>query len=139
MIDILLLAGKLALIALLYLFLAFAVTAGIGIVRPSGRSRKQGTFTLTITQGPSAIMGTVMPVTSSIVIGRTPGSDISVNDDFISGKHARIMPVIDGAILEDLDSTNGTILNGRRVTSPQMLVPGDKITIGTLVITVDVR
>ena len=139
MIDVLLFAGRILLVALLYLFLLFAVKTGIGLVRSGARAKKGAQLSLVITQGPSALLGTVMPVTSTIIIGRAPGSDIYVPDDLISGKHARITPIPDGAILEDLNSTNGTRLNGMPVTLPQNLEVGDKIEVGNLMLEVDGR
>ena len=139
MIDVLLFAGRILLVALLYLFLLFAIKAGIGLVRSGSRSSKNTQLSIVITQGPSALLGTVMPLNSAIVIGRAPGSDIYVPDDLISGKHARITPIPGGAILEDLGSTNGTLLNGMRVKTPETLLQGDKISVGMLVLEVDGR
>jgi len=139
MIDVLLFAGRILLVALLYLFLLFAIKAGIGLVRSGSRSSKNTQLSIVITQGPSALLGTVMPLNSAIVIGRAPGSDIYVPDDLISGKHARITPIPGGAMLEDLGSTNGTLLNGTRVKAPETLLQGDKISIGMLVLEVDGR
>lgn len=139
MIDILLLAGRIALIAFLYLFLMFAIRAGIGIVRGHSRSGRQGLYTITLTHGPSTLSGTTIPLTATLIIGRAPGSDLHLNDDFVSAKHARVTPINDTAVLEDLGSTNGTLLNGRRVSTPQNLVPGDKIDIGPYSLTVDMR
>ena len=139
MIDVLLFAGRILLVALLYLFLLFAVKAGIGLVRSGSRSKKSTELSIVITQGPSALLGTVMPINSSIIVGRAPGSDIYIPDDMISGKHARITPIPDGAVLEDLKSTNGTFLNGMPVTIPEKLMLGDKISSGMLVLEVDGR
>jgi len=138
-IDVLLFAGRILLVALLYIFLLFAIKAGVGLVRSGSRSKKGTQLSIVITQGPSALLGTTMPINSSIVIGRAPGSDIFVPDDLISGKHARITPIPDGAIIEDLNSTNGTLLNGLPVTIPENLMVGDKISIGLLVLEVDGR
>ncbi|MCL2680858.1 MAG: FHA domain-containing protein, partial [Coriobacteriia bacterium] len=127
MIDVLLFAGRVLLVALLYIFLLFAIKTGVGLVRSGSRSKKSAQLSLVITQGPSSLLGTVMPINSSIIVGRAPGSDIYVPDDLISGKHARITPIPDGAIIEDLNSTNGTLLNGLPVTIPENLLVGDKI------------
>ena len=139
MIDVLLFAGRVLLVVLLYIFLLFAIRTGIGLVRSGSRSKKSTQLSIVITQGPSALLGTVMPINSSIIVGRAPGSDIYVPDDLISGKHARITPIPDGAIIEDLKSTNGTLLNGIPVTIPENLLVGDKISIGNLMLEVDGR
>lgn len=142
MIDIVLLAGRITLVALLYLFLIFAIKTGLGQIRGKSRGGRNGAdapVRLTVIEGPAALIGTSIPVISTLVIGRAPSSDIVVSDDFISGSHARITPVPDGAVLEDLGSTNGTVLNGTTVQSPQALRPGDRIQTGTLVMVVDAR
>lgn len=136
MIDVALLAGRLLLLALLYLFLFAAVRTGIGLV--SGQRRAgAGTFMLTVAQGPSELQGVTVPVNAAVVIGRSPGADIVIGDDFVSGRHARVTPSGNDVVLEDLGSTNGTELNGQRLTGSQTLRPGDRIDIGAVRIVVD--
>ncbi|MCL2324624.1 MAG: FHA domain-containing protein [Actinomycetia bacterium] len=138
MIDVILLAGRIVLVVLLYLFLLFAAKTGVGLVRSATRSKK-GTLTIVVSQGPTSLVGTTMPLTSALVIGRAEGSDINIGDPLISSKHARITPVPEGAILEDLNSTNGTLLNGLKVTIPASLAVGDRITVGNVVLEVGQR
>ena len=74
----------------------------------------------------------------------TFGADFSVgregalviDDDFASGQHARFLTVRGLWYVEDLDSTNGTTLNGRPILSVQLLKRRDKIKIGHTVMTV---
>lgn len=136
MIDVVLLAGRLLLLALLYLFLFAAVRTGIGLVAGQ-RVKGRGVWTVSVAQGPAELRGVTLPVNGPVVIGRSPGADIVIGDDFVSGKHARLSPSGDGAVLEDLGSTNGTLLNGQRVTAAQSLRPGDAIDIGTVKLKVD--
>lgn len=131
MIDVALLAGRLLLLVLLYLFLFAAVRTGIGLVS-SGRKAKAGAFTLTVEQGPGPLKGTTVAVEGVIVIGRSPGADIVVSDDFVSSKHARVFPSGAQAVIEDLGSTNGTLLNGKRITSPVHLSTGDIVDVGSV-------
>ncbi len=65
----------------------------------------------------------------SLVIGRRPESDIQIDNLAVSGRHARVLSIMDDAFLEDLDSTNGTFVNGKRVKK-HPLADGDVITIG---------
>ena len=129
MIDVVLLAGRLLLIALLYLFLFAAIRAGIGLVAGQ-RVKRAGAWTITVVRGPNELINTTVPVTGPIVIGRSPGADIVLGDDFVSGRHARVSPSGDGAVVEDLGSTNGTILNGQPLNASTTLRPGDIIDIG---------
>jgi pSer/pThr/pTyr-binding forkhead associated (FHA) protein len=69
--------------------------------------------------------------TDEVVIGRNPTTDITLLDEGISREHALILFDEDGPgyVVEDLQSTNGTKVNGMRVRSAS-LVEGDEIQIG---------
>ena len=68
---------------------------------------------------------------SSLTFGRGSQNDVPLQrDEFASSKHARIEPRRDGVWLEDIGSTNGTYLNGIRLTRPKRLTPGDIVRIG---------
>ena len=62
--------------------------------------------------------------------------NIVINDEFASTHHARFQVAHNLWFIEDLGSTNGTWLNGRRFRAPQHLKKGDKIKIGRTVMTV---
>jgi chromosome segregation ATPase len=62
-------------------------------------------------------------------IGRTVDNDLRINEHFISRHHAVILTSATSAIIEDLNSTNGVAINGKRV-SRQVLSEGDLVTIG---------
>jgi chromosome segregation ATPase len=62
-------------------------------------------------------------------IGRTPDNDVQIDTKFVSRHHAVILAGPAHAIIEDLNSTNGVLVNGRRVTR-QSLKDGDAVTIG---------
>lgn len=137
MIDLALLAGRLLLLALLYLFLLSAIRTGIGLVSGQGARKAKGVFTLTVTSGPRELRGVSLPLTGPVVIGRSPGADIVIGDEFVSARHARITPAGGEVVLEDLGSTNGTLLNGSAVKRPQSLRPGDVIDVGDVRLSVN--
>jgi predicted component of type VI protein secretion system len=64
------------------------------------------------------------------LLGRGTSADIRLEDPFASSRHAHILRQGDVLVIEDLDSTNGTYLNGERLGGPQPLHPGDRIRIG---------
>ena len=63
-------------------------------------------------------------------IGRDPANDFVVDDIEVSRNHAKITSDEDIYKIEDLDSTNGTFLNGRRISIPEILKDGDLISLG---------
>ena len=76
---------------------------------------------------------TINLVEGVITIGRKPGNTIVVpQDTFVSGRHAEITTDQTGAYLTDLGSTNGTVVNGEKLTAneKQLLLEGDEVQIG---------
>lgn len=69
-----------------------------------------------------------------VTIGRTQGSDIVLPRNNISKRHARLVDKDDKVVIVDLRSTNGTYVNGRRITAPEILTPDDKVYIGDFVL-----
>jgi hypothetical protein len=68
---------------------------------------------------------------SSLTLGRSSQNHIQLKrDEFASSSHARLEPRRDGVWVEDIGSTNGTYLNGIRLTKPKRLSPGDIVRIG---------
>jgi len=64
-------------------------------------------------------------------VGRGSDNDLSIQrDEYASSHHARFEPRRDGVYVEDIGSTNGTFVNGVRLTRPKKLSPGDVIRIG---------
>ena len=60
-----------------------------------------------------------------LTIGRRLGNDLCLSNPTVSGNHAHIFALVDQLFLEDVGSTNGTLLNGRRITSVEALKDGD--------------
>ena len=84
-----------------------------------------------VLSGPGLRAGRTFDVSSATVIGRDACTGIRVDgDEFASSAHARIDPRQDGVWVEDLGSTNGTLVNGERITSQRLLQPGDVLRVG---------
>ncbi len=88
-------------------------------------------FQLVIRKGPQ--VGQVFHLDAhSLIIGRDPMSDITINDPEISRQHARLTQTEEGFQIEDLGSTNGTFVNGQRLGSePFALQPGQAVNMGS--------
>jgi pSer/pThr/pTyr-binding forkhead associated (FHA) protein len=76
---------------------------------------------------PSFVLGTTL---RSWLIGRDPECELVVHQDAASGRHCRLTETVDGFFLEDLKSTNGTYVNGHRISSPVHVLPSDQISLG---------
>ncbi len=88
---------------------------------------------LVVTDG--ALAGTSLPLRSSgTLIGRAAECTLVLDDDYASGRHARIS--YDGStwVVEDLGSTNGTFLGATRITEPRPVAVGSVIRIGRTII-----
>jgi pSer/pThr/pTyr-binding forkhead associated (FHA) protein len=71
------------------------------------------------------------------IIGRRSGCDLRIASAEVSRRHCRLC-YQDGLLtVEDLDSVNGTFLNGQRVTSRHLIRPGDRLQVGPLTFEVD--
>lgn len=70
------------------------------------------------------------------IIGRDPGAAVFIDDKSVSRRHARIIVAAQGAMLEDLDSKNGTFLKDSKVDSPVALSDGDKLKVGSVALEV---
>jgi pSer/pThr/pTyr-binding forkhead associated (FHA) protein len=63
-------------------------------------------------------------------IGRAPNSDLVLDDDYVSTQHARIQRIDDGWVIQDLNSTNGTYVDGQRIGAPVTIKEDMQIRIG---------
>lgn len=85
---------------------------------------------LVITSGPKA--GLELPLgTEAMTIGRSSESGLVIRDDYTSSHHARLLLRGDAWAIQDLDSTNGTFLGGKRLGSaPAPISIGDTVKVG---------
>ncbi len=100
-----------------------AAAAGLG---------RTHTGMLVVLSSPTLDPGTERELDSApVTLGRAEENDLVLDtDEFASVQHARIEPRRDGVWLHDLESTNGTFLNGTKLTRPRKLTPGDVIRVG---------
>ena len=101
-----------------------AEAQALGLTVQSGR--------LVVKQSPQLREGEEFQLdTAPITIGRAEQNDLALDgDEFASGRHARIDPRRDGVWVIDLDSTNGTFVNGVQIDGPHRLSRGDVVRVG---------
>jgi pSer/pThr/pTyr-binding forkhead associated (FHA) protein len=104
-----------------------AAAAGL-IAQPTGRELGR----LVVLQSPALDQGDVFTLDSHpLTVGRGTNNDVPIGtDEYASGRHARFEPRRDGVYIEDIGSTNGTFVNGIRLTRERKLAPGDVVRIG---------
>jgi hypothetical protein len=92
--------------------------------RPRGEPR-----VLAIVQGPqTGEMAELEP--GLVLIGRSADCQLVLDDDYVSTRHARVVASENGLYIEDLGSTNGTYVNGARITAPTAISLSDSLRIG---------
>jgi len=96
--------------------------------------RKQAA--LVVLQGLESEIGSHVMLDRTITIGRDPKAELPLQDEGISRRHCRIAfeATHNAFFVEDLNSTNGTLLNGERIDTPTRLEAGDRIFLGACVV-----
>jgi pSer/pThr/pTyr-binding forkhead associated (FHA) protein len=142
-----LLALKIAFLVLLYLFIWRIVRsaaqdlrlpqesmilrpAQVAAMLPQPIARELGR--LVVVQSPAIAPGVTFAIDStSLSVGRGGTNDVQIeSDEYASTRHARFEPRRDGVYVDDVGSTNGTYVNGIRLTREVRLAPGDLIRVG---------
>ena len=77
-----------------------------------------------------------MDILGPVVIGRSPSSDIVIDEPYVSSTHARLALQGPALVLEDLGSTNGTLVNGHVIEQPVTLREGDEVQVGDTIMRV---
>jgi hypothetical protein len=148
-IDVAVLALRLALVLVLYAFLAVVIRTAANELRQTGRTAgpvvAPSRSTSPARQGPRALrllvdepgtsglaVGTLVELPAGGTMGRAAGCSLVLADSTVSSEHARVDALADRWRLHDLGSTNGTRLNGARLQEPVDLAPGDKLELGNV-------
>jgi hypothetical protein len=98
---------------------------------PKGRNVPRELAVVSPEQG----KGQAFPLGEEISIGRATGCAVALpTDTFVSQVHARVFRREDEYWVEDLGSTNGTLVNGRKLTGPAPLRKGDRLQVGRTVL-----
>jgi len=123
-------------IIILYRIIYFALkimykdVKGGGRRRPPVRKKNHGLEVLEVAQESDIKIGTIIPVRSTISIGRKDENSIVLIDQHVSGNHAKLLIRNDILFIEDLNSTNGILVNGERISGKVKLYSKDVVKVG---------
>ncbi|ABG03006.1 FHA domain containing protein [Rubrobacter xylanophilus DSM 9941] len=141
-----LLAAKALLLLLLFAFVYAVVRRGVGDLRSipddepfrpgvprEAPAKRRGVSELMVEESEVLAPGTEFPIgNGTTTIGRSSASDIVLkSDDYVSGRHARLTRHGGLLYVEDLGSTNGTFVNGRKAVGATPLRDGDLVRVGS--------
>jgi hypothetical protein len=93
---------------------------------------------LIVEEGGGLTKGERFDLFGGVSLGRSPDADIRLDDRYASGIHARVFSRSGSYFAEDMNSTNGTLLNSQELHGEAELSPGDKIRIGDTEFTFEV-
>ncbi|WKD56622.1 FHA domain-containing protein FhaB [Corynebacterium capitovis DSM 44611] len=140
----LILSARFGLLILLWLFILLVlwalrreVVAAAGVRRQAvapAPIRHEKAQQLVVVEGP--LQGSHMDITSveDLSIGRAEGNDFVLGDDFASARHARLFRRGSDWFVEDLDSRNGTFVQGSRIDQPERVAVGTDIKMGRTIV-----
>lgn len=126
-------ALTLLLVGLLYLYLWFVARSVGSHLSPTTSPEPTAAVSSLALKMPS---GRTHSVDRPLVVGRDPGADIVLDDPFTSELHARFSVDHGHLTVTDLDSTNGTFVNGNRISGSMALDPGDVVRLGETIMEV---
>lgn len=136
--NILFIALRYFFLLLLYVFLLIVVRAiyrdiKVPEVAPKQARRRKKEKPQLVVLAADRNIGARYRLDDTAVLGRAEECGILMDDTYASQQHARVFPDSGSFFVEDMGSTNGTYLNGRKITHPVELRPGDRIKIGKTV------
>ena len=134
MMDLVLFLGRILLVVVLYVFLFAVMRTGVGLVK--GQRRDSAIWAIDVEKGRRSLRGLHVDILGPVVIGRSPSSDIVIDEPYVSSTHARLTLQGPALVLEDLGSTNGTLVNGHPIDQPVTLRDSDEVQVGDTIMKV---
>jgi pSer/pThr/pTyr-binding forkhead associated (FHA) protein len=131
--ELILTVLRLIFLALIYIFLwqiARAIARHLGVTRGDGSKKTANRVTFVRSDSQAGLSFTVNGAT---VLGRSDQADVILEDPYASEFHLRLVSQEGALTVSDLGSTNGTYVNGRRITTPTNLRRGDALQVGKTV------
>jgi hypothetical protein len=110
------------------------VPAAVPSPAPRAKRPKRGSVAKLVVTQPRERKGATFAIVTEISVGRAESCNIVIPDDtFVSQVHARLFQANGSTWVDDLGSTNGSYLNGARLTSVQPISKGDRLQIGSTI------
>ena len=125
MIDLVLFFGRVVLVVVLYIFLFAVMRTGVGLVK--GQRRDAAIWAIDVEKGARSLRGLHVDILGPVVVGRSPSADIVIDEPYVSSMHARFSLQGPAIVLEDMGSTNGTLVNGHAIAQAVTLREGDEV------------
>lgn len=128
-----------AFIIILYAIIFFALRIMYKDVKSGGRRRvnkskkSYGIEVISSTESSNIKKGSVIPIRGLVTVGRKDENAVVLSDQHVSGKHAKFIIKNNILFVEDLNSTNGTYVNDKKISGSVKLFGKDEIRIGTTV------
>jgi pSer/pThr/pTyr-binding forkhead associated (FHA) protein len=124
-----------AIIAIIYYIILKALVLMGKDLKKTGAEPKEPLMTIEVIdpgQNRNLRRGAVIPVRDGVTFGRQNDNTVVLNDPYVSSYHVRFFRNEGRYVLEDLNSTNGTLLNGEKLKVKTYLKDGDIVDIGSL-------
>ncbi len=134
MIDLVLFIGRVVLVIVLYVFLFAVMRTGVGLVK--GQRKDAAVWAIDVEKGTRTLRGLHVDILGPVVVGRSPSSDIVVDEPYVSSTHARFTLQGPALVLEDMGSTNGTLVNGHLIAQAVTLRDSDEVQVGDTIMRV---
>jgi hypothetical protein len=143
LLDVVILALRLALVALLYLFLAMVMRGAIRGLRTAPQraaeperavETRAPDLQLVVQEPGSSTLqsGQMVELADGAVLGRSTRAEVVIADSSVSAEHARVFRVGRAWVVTDLGSTNGTQVNETPVNGEMPLAANDVLTLGSV-------
>lgn len=127
---------KVSIVILIYIIIFLALKIMYKDIKNGGnknkRKRRLGLEIIEIGDNDSLRNGGIIPIDNKLTIGRKKDNLLILTDRFISSYHVKIYLKNNEYIIADLDSTNGTFINSKRIKGKKIIHVGDNIKIGTV-------
>lgn len=128
---------KIIIIGIVYIIIFIALRIMYKDIKGGGRKTTPKSYfgleIINVISNSNLSKGSVIPINGEVTIGRKNNNMLVLDDQYVSGYHARVFIRNNEYVIEDLGSTNGTVLNDQTISGKVYLHIGDEIRIGSTI------